>query len=164
MYSSELQKTQTYSQDQVQQILQLAIARKDSDGEWSREQLWEIALELGIDRSAIESAEKDWLSQNLLDQKRQAFDQARKEIFQQKLVKFLIVNSFLLILNYLGAGNLSWSLYILLIWGLFISLNAWNTFQLKGEAYEKALQNWHHKHDLKRSIETIWQNLQKAWQ
>jgi hypothetical protein len=44
MYSSELQTSQTYNQDQVQQILQLAIARKDSDGEWSREQLWEIAL------------------------------------------------------------------------------------------------------------------------
>jgi hypothetical protein len=69
------------------------------------------------------------------------------------------------ILNYLGAGNCVLVIIYSSHYGVYLYLLMLGIpFQLKGEAYEKALQNWHHKHDLKRSIETIWQNLQKAWQ
>ncbi|UNU18101.1 hypothetical protein D0A34_03795 [Microcoleus vaginatus PCC 9802] len=34
--------------------------------------------------------------------------------------------------------ELDWSLLILLIWGLGLSLNAWNVYQSEGEEYEQA--------------------------
>ncbi len=163
MSASESQPPKSYSQEEIQQILQLAIARQTDKGELSREQLWEIASELEIDRNCLQAAEYDWLNQKILEQKRQAFDIYRREQFKQKTIKYLIVNAFLVTLNLIGAGTLSWSLYVLLGWGLFLSLDAWKTFQSKGEAYEQAFQSWNLKHEMKRSIESLWDRLKQAW-
>ena len=163
MSASESQPPKSYSQEEIQQILQLAIARQTDKGELSREQLWEIAAELEIDRNCLQAAEYDWLNQKLLEQKRQAFDIYRREQFKQKTIKYLIVNAFLVTLNLIGAGTLSWSLYVLLGWGLLLSLDAWKTFQSKGEAYEQAFQSWNLKHEMKRSIESLWDRLKKDW-
>ncbi|MGK7873807.1 MAG: 2TM domain-containing protein [Xenococcaceae cyanobacterium] len=164
MSASEIQPPQSYNQEELQQILQLAIARKECDGELSREQLWEIAAELGIDKNSIQAAEQDWLQGQLVEQKRQAFDAYRRERLKQKAIKYLIVNTFLVSLNFFSASTLSWSLYILLLWGLLLSLDAWKTFQSKGEAYEQAFQRWNLKQEMKLSMQSLWDRLKKAWQ
>lgn len=73
MSASEMQPQQTYSQEDVQNILQLAIAKKTDPGELSREQLWEIAAELDIDNESMQAAEREWLNSRFLDKKRQEF-------------------------------------------------------------------------------------------
>ncbi len=163
MSPSESQKPQSYSTDDVQQILQLAIARQgDEDEEFSLTQIEEIAAELGIERDALVLAEQDWRNQQLVAQKRQAFDSHRRKKLQKKAAKYLIVNIFLVSLNLLSAGTLSWSLYILLIWGLGLALATWKTYQLEGEEYEQAYYRWERKVQIKRSFETLWDKLQKA--
>ncbi|NES80086.1 MAG: 2TM domain-containing protein [Moorea sp. SIO2B7] len=164
MSASQIQHPQSYSQEEIQQILHLAIARKSDHGELSREQLWEIAAELEIDKDAIQAAEQDWLKGRVMEQKRHAFNLYRRDRLQQKAIKYLIVNGFLISINFLGAGTISWSLYVLLFWGLGLALESWKTFQSKGEAYEKAFQSWNLKHEMKRSMESLWDKLQKAWQ
>lgn len=162
--TSELQYRQSYSQEEVQQILHLAIARQTDRGELSRSQLWEIAAELAIEPSDIQAAEQTWLSQKAIDRKRQEFDRYRRDTFRHKAIRYLIANAFLICLNLLSAGTLSWSIYILLIWGLKLSLDAWNTFQSKGEAYEQAFQRWNVKNELKQSVVGLWDKVKKAWQ
>ncbi|MEO1690707.1 MAG: hypothetical protein AAFR63_04135, partial [Cyanobacteria bacterium J06631_6] len=51
----------SYSQEDIQEILQIAIANHHTEEELSRQQLWEIAAELDIDASTIQAAEKGWL-------------------------------------------------------------------------------------------------------
>jgi hypothetical protein len=164
MSAPERQPPQSYSQDEIQQILHLAITRQSDREELSREQLWEIAAELEISSESIQAAEQDWLDRKLIDQKRQAFDRYRREQFQQKVVKYLIVNAFLVALDVLTAGAISWSRIILLLWGLLLSLEAWKTFQLKGEAYEQAFQRWLLKNEMKQSLTTLWNRIKRAWQ
>ena len=165
MSASESQKPQSYSTDDVQQILQIAIARQgDDDEEFSLAQIEEIAAELGIESDSLVAAEQDWRNQQLVAQKRQAFDSHRRKQLQKKAVKYLIVNTFLVSINLLAAGTLSWSLYILLIWGLGLALATWKTYQLEGEEYEQAFYRWERKVQIKRSFESLWDKLQKAWQ
>ena len=72
---SQLPSPKFYSTEQVQQILNLAIARSDVGGlELSRDQLCEIASELGMDIKAVQKAEQDWS----LQQKKQEFNLYRK--------------------------------------------------------------------------------------
>lgn len=155
---------ESYSPEDLQQILYLAIARQGNQEELSREQLWEIADELDIDKNTLQAAEKDWLQGKVINQKRQAFDLYRRNILKRKITKYLIVNTFLASLNFVAVGTLSWSLYILLFWGLGVALNAWKTFQSQGDEYERAFQRWDFQNQVKQTVTTFWDKLQQAWQ
>ncbi|MBD0363152.1 MAG: 2TM domain-containing protein [Coleofasciculus sp. C3-bin4] len=144
----ETKITRSYHQEDIQQILNLAIAGQAKGGEFSREQLVEIAAELGISTESLLEAERDWLVQQGEQQKRAEFNIYRRGKLQKRLGKYLIVNSFLVALNLVNAGELSWSLYILLFWGLWLGLGAWNTYQLQGQEYEQAFHKWYRKHHL----------------
>ena len=154
----------SYSQEDLQQILNIAIARHHTDEQLSRQQLWEIASELDISNAIIQAAEKDWLEQKLVDRQRHAFNLYRRQKFKQKLTKFAIVNIFLVSLNVIAVGSLSWSLYILLFWGLGIALNGWKAYQTQGEEYDRAFQRWSFQNEVKQTVSTVWTRLQKTWQ
>lgn len=155
---------ETYSQEDIQQILNLAISRHHTDEELSRRQLWEIASELDISNAIIQAAEKDWLEQKATDRKRRAFDLHRRLKFRQKLTKYAIINIFFVSLNVIIVGSLSWSLYILLFWGLGIALSGWKAYQTEGEEYERAFQRWSFQNEVKQTVSTVWTKLQKGWQ
>ncbi len=154
--------TRSYHQEDIQQILNLAIARQANDGEFSRAQLVEIAGELGISTDTLLKAEQDWLVQQKEGQKRKEFNLYRRSKLQKRLGKYAIVNSFLVCLNLVSSGQPSWSLYILLFWGLWLGLGAWNSYQLQGEEYEQAFRNWYRKHQIAQSIYSRLNNWIKA--
>lgn len=148
--------TQSYNQQDIQQILHLAIARQHQNGELiTRDQLLEIATELGISPETFLAAEKEWLAQQGEFQQKQDFDIYRRRKLRLNTEKYLIVNTFLILLNLLTSYSLSWSLYVVLIWGLGLALNAWNTFKTDTEEYEKAFQNWQRKRQIGQSINTV---------
>jgi hypothetical protein len=154
----------SYSQEDIQAILHLAIAKHPTDEELSRQQLWEIAAELDISTSEIQAAEKDWLAQKAIDRQRNAFNLVRRQKFQQKLTKYAILNTFLVSFNFILAGTLSWSLYILLFWGLGVALSGWKAYQTKGEEYERAFQRWCFQNDIKQTFSSVWTKVQRSWQ
>jgi len=146
----------SYSQDDVQQILQLAIARQvdDNDQEFSYQQILEIATELQISPDILQQAERDWLGKQNEVEQRQAFNLYRQSKFKKRLGNYAIINIFFLGMDSIS-GGLSWSLYILLACGLAIALDIWNTFQTKGEDYEIAFQRWNRNHQIKQTINTV---------
>ncbi|BAZ27579.1 hypothetical protein NIES4074_00060 [Cylindrospermum sp. NIES-4074] len=156
----------SYSQEDVQQILQLAIARQsdDQEKEFSFEQILEIAAELEISPEALNIAEQDWVDQKSDLQQRKAFDSYRSLKFNKRLGNYAIFNGFLVLLNLISTGGISWGLYILLVSGLFIGLDGWNTFQSKGEEYERAFQKWNRKHQMKKTFNTVVNKLFKSLQ
>ncbi|MBW4616725.1 MAG: 2TM domain-containing protein [Desmonostoc vinosum HA7617-LM4] len=166
MTTSEPQSIRFYSQEDIQQILQLAIARQvdDKDTEFSYEQLVEIAAELEISPESLKLAERDWLAQQSQVQRRKAFDAYRINKFKKRLGNYTIINGFLVLINLISTGGLSWSLYILLFCGLAIGLDVWNTSQTQGEEYEIAFQKWNRKHQIKQTISTVLNRWFKALQ
>jgi hypothetical protein len=164
MSNSPLSYPESYSQEDIQQILQIALARKADGEELTRQQLWEIASELDIDSQSLQAAEQDWLEQKAIQKKRQAFNLYRRNQFKQTLVRYVIINTFLVSFNIAIAGTITWSLYILFFWGLGIALNGWKAYQTQGEEYEKAFQRWDFQNEVKRTLATFWERLQKSWQ
>ncbi len=162
MANSQTHITRSYQQEDIQQILNLAIARQASGDEFTREQLVEIATELGISTDTLAEAEQDWLVQQKEGLKRQEFNSVRRIRLQKRIGKYVIINGFLVGLNFISAGEVSWSLYILLFWGLGLGLNAWNTYQLQGEEYEQAFRRWYRKHQIAESISSRINNWLKA--
>lgn len=164
MSYSETQITTTYQTEDVQQILYLAIAKREESGELTKAQVMEIAIEMGISPEDLEAAEKEWLSRKGEFQEKQLFNSIRREKLKQSLIKYGIVNSFLIILNLATAHTLSWSLPILVFWGLFLALRAWKTYQTEGEEYDKEFQRWQLKKQVGKSIGSLTDKVLKSLQ
>ncbi|GAB4143711.1 MAG: hypothetical protein Fur0046_20960 [Cyanobacteria bacterium J069] len=152
--------TEFYSQDEVQHILQVAIARQAQDGTvetLTRAQLLEIADELGISSAELHEAEIEWRAQSGEMQERQAFDQARQGRFQRRVTRYLIVNGFLAGCALLASGGATVMgvPYIALFWGMFLVLDGWNTYGLKGDRYEDAFHKWQRRRRIKRSVHSL---------
>ncbi|MFO5528126.1 MAG: 2TM domain-containing protein, partial [Cuspidothrix sp.] len=101
----------SYSQEDVQQILQSAIARQvdDNDQEFSYQQILEIATELQISPDILQQAERDWLGKQSEVEQRQAFNLYRQSKFKKRLGNYAIINIFFLGMDAIS-GGISWSL------------------------------------------------------
>ncbi len=156
MNSSEQSLTRSYSQEDVQQILNIALAQyPQQDTELSYAQLLEIADEMRISPDTLKLAETSWLTQQSSVNKFKEFEIHRKSKFQGKLGRYLVVNGGLVTFNLLLAGGIAipWALWILSIWSIGFGLNTWKFFsQRQGLAYERAFKNWERKRKIQKSI------------
>jgi len=166
MTAFEPKSIRSYSQEDVQQILQLAIAShaENINREFSYQELLEIAAELEISPDSLQLAERDWQVQQSEVQHRQVFRLYRQGRFKKRLGNYAIANAFFILVDLMSGGGLSWSRYILLFCGLIVGLDIWNTFQTKGEEYERAFQRWNRNHQIKQTINSVLNRWFKALQ
>ena len=153
---------ETYSQEDVQQILQLAIAQQPTDGDLSRVELLEMASELGIPAENLQDAENQWMTKQSDFQERQQFDTYRRNTLKQNFIRYAIVNSFLLLLNLVLFKSADLALSIALIWGLGLALKAWKNYEMEKEEYEQAFQKWRLKRQIGQSINVVVDKLFKS--
>jgi len=164
MTNTETKIITTYQTEDVQQILHLAIAKREEGGELSKAQVMEIAFEMGISPEELEIAEKEWLLRKEEFQEKQVFEDLRKQKLKQSLIKYGIVNTFLVLLNLATVHTLSWSLPIVLLWGAWLALKTWRTYQNDGEEYEKEFQRWRLKKQVGKSIGSLADRVLKSLQ
>lgn len=146
MSGSEPQRKRFYSHEDVQQILNLAIAKQVHQGEFSRTQLVEIAAELGISKGEIATAEQAWRQQQGEIQTRQTFNTLRQANLRKHAGQYVIVSSGFGILNLVIFASQPWSLVVVIPCGLKLALETWNVYYTQGEAYEQAFRRWQRKH------------------
>ena len=138
--------TPSYTQQEVQEILQNAIAQKvDHQDHFTYEQLSEMAKELDIPPETLKVAEENWQQQKTELQQRQAFDKHRWKKIKRRWEEYLIVNAFLVTINLITAGTVSWAVFPLAFWGLGLVYDTWETSRLEGEKYDRALEKWQKK-------------------
>jgi 2TM domain len=144
---SKQPSTHAYSQDDVREILDIAMAdRSTLDPELSHLQLLEIAQELSISPDSIELAKNQWLSRQQAIKKHQEFDTYRRSKLQDRFSKYAIVNICLIPLNFFTGFGVPWSLYILTSWGIVRGVAAWRVFfQHQGYGYDRAFQKWEYQ-------------------
>ncbi|MDY6896629.1 MAG: 2TM domain-containing protein [Cyanobacteriota bacterium] len=107
----------TYSSDDVQKILQLAMTRKQEES-FSGKQLSEMAAELGISSELLETAQQEWLTQTKASKEQEARREILRRGFKAHLISFLAVNTFLVILNLTTTPRDFWAIYPISGWGL----------------------------------------------
>jgi hypothetical protein len=146
---------ESYSQEDVQQILQLAIAKRAIDGDFSRVQLLEMADELGISPETLQQAESQWLAKQDEFKERQKFDVYRRNQLKQNFVRYLIVNVFLILLNLVLFKSANFGLTIALVWGLILALKTWKTYEMNSEEYEASFNKWRLKKQIGESINLV---------
>jgi hypothetical protein len=144
---SQQSLTPSYSQEDIREILNIALANRSTlDLELPHSQLLEIAQELSISPETIELAKDRWLSQQQVIKKHQEFDLYRRSKLQDRFGKYAIVNACLIPINFFTGFGVPWSLYVLSSWGIVRGVAAWRVFfQRQGYAYDRAFQKWEYQ-------------------
>jgi hypothetical protein len=159
MKASDVTAISTYTQDDIQQILHLALTKQSRNGdlEFSHQQLVEIAEEMNIGLDTLQSAKQDWLTHQSSSQQRGEFDRYRQQKFKKGLGNYAIVNFFLVGINVLvlGGPGFLWSLYVLGFWGMGVALKGWNLYHLAGEDYDRQLQKWNSNRKIRQSVHSL---------
>lgn len=132
----------TYSEEQVDQILRYALAKRTNGQNLTKQQIYEIASDMGVSETDFLAAVQEWQSTQVVRKEQVEFDKYKKKSFQSNVLKYAIVNSFLVVLNLFTSGNIGWAIYPLLFCGLAVALDAWVTYQTESEEYEKQFQKW----------------------
>ena len=122
--------TTRYSAEQVQQILVSAMGQSDQEG-FSRSQLEEMATDLGISLDTLQQAEGNL--QAISESVQTTVSQSPKQQLRQRLRTYIIVNIFLIALNFTLSGAITWAIYPLLGWGLGLLLSKDASFCAKTE-------------------------------
>ncbi|MFN3362222.1 MAG: 2TM domain-containing protein [Pseudanabaenaceae cyanobacterium] len=151
---------ESYTELEVQQILQRALLRSQKTGEkLSRAQVEEIARELGVSPEDFALAEQEWQRERELQSDLTEFIQIARRQFRDGLVTYVVVNGVLLILNFLTARGITWAIYPLLLWGVFVALDAWSVFVTDGAMFERRFQTWYKQRQQERLTKELQQKL-----
>ena len=146
----------SYTQEQVQQILNVAIAQQTYEGEFTRTQLFEIADELGISHQVLTAAEKSWLQNHADAKDRMTFDLHRQGQLKRKAGRFGFTTGTLVLINALTGFTSLWCVYIIGIFGLKLGFDAWTVFYQDSDGYEQAFRKWSRKRHLSAFVNRWW--------
>ena len=117
----------TYNSEEMQQILEVAFRRKQQ-GEYTREQIIEIASELGVSSESLQAAEQEWLKNNIEVKQEQMSNRQQRKGFKSHLFAFLAINGFLVLLNLVVSPGYFWAIYPILGWGLGLLLHGMKVY------------------------------------
>ena len=110
----------------------------------THERLLATAAELGITPEAVEHAERTVRSQRENETLRREFARHVKKDFYSHLTTYLIINSFLVLMNVFTSHGLriGWAIWPILGWGIGILFHAREAFVSGGSDYEAKYQAW----------------------
>lgn len=119
-----------YSSEDVQQILERAMTYRQQQ-EFSRQQLEEMASELKISPDLLQLSEQEWLAEQEAIQNQQRLYTRKRREFKAHVLVYLVVNSFLILLNLLTCPKDFWAIYPITGWGIGLASHGWKVKQLK---------------------------------
>ncbi len=130
-----------YEEDEAEEILRLA-AQKSAVGGMSRERLLATAAELGISPEAVEEAERTVTVHRREVEVRSDYDRHVKGEFYSHLSAYVVVNAFLIGMNFFTDGRIDWAIWPLLGWGIGIASHFSNAFIKRSSDYEESYEKW----------------------
>ncbi len=151
-----------YASEDAQQILQIAIAKETESGDLTRIQLAEIASELNIAPETLWSAEREWVALKSESSQQHLFNQQRRQEFQHSLLRYGIVNGFLLLLNLLLTGGVGFVGFVGLSWGIVLALHGMRAYSTSGHRYHQDFEKWSRRQQVKRSVRSLFSRFLNA--
>ena len=97
---------------------------------------------MGISEADFLASVQEWQSTQAVCKEQVEFDKYKRKSLKSNVLKYAIVNSFLVALNLFTFGRIGWAIYPLLFWGLGIALDSWVIYQSESEEYDKQFQKW----------------------
>lgn len=129
-----------YTDDEARAIFERAL---ELDGQTRNEglrhdELLAAAHEVGLSEETVERAVQEMMLDRAAQRARATIIERRRRRFKNHLIPFLIVNAFLLLLNWAVSPGIWWALFPLWAWSMGLIFHAW--FEFSKHVRPKALQ------------------------
>lgn len=137
-------RNSNYDESEVNDILRRALAIDATQGKMGRDVLEVTAQELGISPEALALAEEEHKREYVRQLEMAEFVEHRRKGFWEQLTIYVLVNVFLIFINFWNfeADDGIWFIYPLLGWGLFGVLpHAFSVFR-RGTNFDKEFEKW----------------------
>lgn len=134
------------SDEDVDEILKLALRRQDgSDGDL-RSRLADAAQELGISDQALRDAEEEYLREKADTQEFLEFKSRRRRELREHVFAYVIVNAMLVAINlFTTSGRLTWAVWPILGWGIGVAFHAWSALNSDSEGFQEEFEQFRSK-------------------
>lgn len=152
---------ETYTDLEVEQILQKALRRRSGEN-LSRSQVLEIVQELGITPEDFALAEAEWRAETQMNNDRVEFIALMERNFRDHVVTYGVVNLGFMGVNFLITHSITWSVYPLLVWGIFLLLEGWTVMTRDSPQFEKKFEAWHNQRQQARLAKQFKEKLATA--
>jgi hypothetical protein len=130
-----------YSKEEVDRILKRALESSPSHGNLiSETELLRIASELNIDPFLVRRAMSEDGSILEFENAKEVWRRRKKQSFYQHLATYVIVNGFLVGIDFVTSGSFSWSIFPILGWGIGLALDFVESIFPSEEKVEKGAQ------------------------
>jgi hypothetical protein len=123
------EERRSYSEQEAEAILRIASELSVNGPEITRTRLLETAAELGISPEAVEQAERRYAEEKQMMADRLEYIRSVKGAFVSHLTSFVIINLFLIGINFATGIHEFWAIYPLLIWGIGMAFHAFGCYR-----------------------------------
>lgn len=133
------------SDDDVDEILKLALRKQSGGDGYLRERLQAAADELGIPDTALAEAEEEYHAQKIDQQEFTEFKNRQRREFRQHLFSYFIVNTMLVAINFFTSQTVSWAIWPILGWGIGLGFHAWGALNSDSETFHEEFESFRRK-------------------
>lgn len=145
---------QEYEDKDIQEILRRAVREEAKLGSDSQ-MLRAAASELGISEDALAQAEVQYLQEKNEKDDLRDYVKARRRGFFEHLGSYVIVNAFLIAINFITGEGEFWAIYPILGWGIGLAFHAMAAFARGGESFERDFRLWRRRRHQTRHEEDV---------
>lgn len=125
----------------VEDILKLALAKTGSEEAALRARLELSARELGISPEALAEAEAEHFRMKALAAETADLNRKNRSEFYGHLFTYLAVCTFLVVVNMMASPQTPWVVFVILGWGVSVGGHAWEAFVAKSRRDRKSQKN-----------------------
>ena len=133
------------SDDDIDEILKLALRRQDGSGGDLRSRLNVAAQELGISDQDLEEAEAEYLKNKADTQEFLEFKNRRRRELREHVFSYLIVNAMLVAVNWISSAKITWAVWPILGWGIGLAFHAWAALNSDSESFQEEFEQFRRK-------------------
>ncbi len=134
------EKFKVETEEDVQDILRLAIRKEPVAYADLNKRLLETAKELGISEHALEQAVKEHYEDQGLKKELAEFQEHRKRGFFSHLIPYVLVNAMLMTASLVDGEY--WFVYPLFGWGIGIASHAYTVFYRRPDEHDPEFITW----------------------
>jgi len=139
--------------EDVDEILKLALRKQGRDDFGLRARLESAAQELGISAQELTEAEEEY---SFAKKDRFEFLEFRRRQvreFREHFFAYIIINTLLVAINLMTAGTVDWAIWPILGWGVGLAFHAWGSLNTGSETFQEEFEDFRSRKNRRRKLD-----------
>lgn len=137
------------SDEDVDGILMLALRRQGREENDLRGRLRAAAEEIGISESELAEAEIEYAKTKHDKADFHEFRRRQVRDFREHFFTYLLVNTFLVSIDFISDQKIEWAMWPILGWGIGLAFHAWGSLNSGSDSFLEEFENYKRKALLK---------------